>query len=170
MFEIGAIIGNARKPLLPLEDVKRITAGLNAKKLFDIAWKNFLPGEKELYTYVNLCSGEVHGGEALCLVEDCHIILFAFEVAPHNILTEFELHEFASKQQEYSSVNSGVFLYKWCKEHEIPFRERLEAKCIEFWNNCNWYWEAVIEENLNDFYAQLESQQLTILTVATNKS
>jgi hypothetical protein len=103
MFEIGLIFGNDRKPVLPLENVQRIINGLDAKQLFNIGWKSYVPGEMELYTYVNLCTGELHGGDVLQLnLKDVHLILFKMEVEPHHVLTEAELHDYLSEHNGYS--------------------------------------------------------------------
>jgi len=76
---------------------------LDAKQLFNIGWKSYVPGEMELYTYVNLCTGELHGGDVLQLnLKDVHLILFKMEVEPHHVLTEAELHDYLSEHNGYS--------------------------------------------------------------------
>ncbi|WP_019123912.1 hypothetical protein [Brevibacillus massiliensis] len=153
MFEIGSIIGIGRKPVLPLEDVQRIIDKLDVKQLFNVAWRSYIPGEMELYTYVNLCTGEMYGGDVLQLnLEDVYLILFKMQVEPHHVLTEAELHDYLSEQNGYS-------LHSWCQEHDIQIYYRLEAKGIETFECTSWYWDSVIEENLIDFYATRELKE-----------
>jgi hypothetical protein len=148
MFEIGLIFGNDRKPVLPLEDVQSIIAELDVKQLFDVAWRSYIPGEIELYAYINLCTGELHGGDVLQLnLKDVYLILFKMEVEPHHVLTDAELHD-------YLSEHNGNPLHKWCQARGIQIHDRLEAIGIETFEYTSWYWNSVINESLIDFYAK----------------
>jgi hypothetical protein len=139
MWSVGTLLeGNKQQQSLDEYKVGCIINKLRFEQIFDIVWEKYFPGCHELFANLNLYSGQVEGGTIFDFNMDMpYLVLLKIDfqaMKAEDILTPEEL-------RWYELDDNVLFLYQWCDEKEVDFRDRVKNLYFGAWDKFRWYWD-----------------------------